>query len=81
MCQATFLYTIALIQKKSPFRLWCGLELTGFFPLKVHQCSYENVPISSSSHKNNMLKVSHYDTVYFLRYTLPRYINCLFANI
>ena len=29
---------------------------------------YENLPISLSSHKNNMSKVSHYNTVYFLRY-------------
>ena len=28
-----------------------------------------------------MLKVSHYKTVYFLRYTHPRYMKCLFTNI
>ena len=42
---------------------------------------YENLPISFSSHKNHMLKVSHYSTVYFLRYTHPRYRKCLFTNI
>ena len=49
--------------------------------LKVHQCRYENLPISSSSHENNMPKVSHYNTVNFLRYTHPRYMKCLFTNI
>ena len=36
---------------------------------KVHYCKYENLSFSSSSRKNNVWKVSHYDTVYFLRYT------------
>ena len=28
-----------------------------------------------------MPKVLHYNTVYFLRYTLPRYMKSLFTNI
>ena len=31
--------------------------------LTVHQSRYENLPISSSLHRNNMPKVSHYNTV------------------
>ena len=41
----------------------------------MHSCRYDNLTISSSSHKNNILKVSYYDALYFLRYTHPRYIN------
>ena len=29
----------------------------------------QKLTLSSSSYKNNVLKVSHYNTVYFLRYT------------
>ena len=50
-------------------------------PLKVHWCIYENISISSSSNKNNMPKVLDYSTAYFLRYTHPRYMKCLFENI
>ena len=32
-------------------------------------CRYKNLPISSSSNKNDMTKVLHYNTVYFLGYT------------
>ena len=49
--------------------------------LKVHQCKYENVSKYSSSDKNNMSKVSHYNTIYFLIYTHPRYMERLFINI
>ena len=28
-----------------------------------------------------MPKISNYNTVYFLRYTHPRYMKCLFKNI
>ena len=42
--------------------------------LKVHKCRYQNLSISSSSHKNNMSNVSHCNTVYFLRYMHPRYM-------
>ena len=41
----------------------------------MHSCRYDNLTISSSSHKNNMLKVSYYNALYFLRYTHPRYMN------
>ena len=27
--------------------------------LKIHSCRFENLPISSSSYENNMLKISH----------------------
>ena len=49
--------------------------------LKVNQCRYENLLISLSSYENNMPKVSHCNTVYFVRYTHPRYMKCLFTNI
>ena len=49
--------------------------------LKVHLCRYKNLPISLSSHKDNMPKVSHYNTVYFLRYTHTRFMKYLFTNI
>ena len=29
------------------------------FCLKVHKCSFENLPIYSNSYKNNALKISH----------------------
>ena len=38
-------------------------------------------PVSLCLQKNNMPKDSHYNTVYFLRYTDPRYLICLFTNI
>ena len=34
--------------------------------LKVHYCRFADLPISSSSHKNNMPKISHYSTLYTL---------------
>ena len=40
----------------------------------------QNLAVSSSSNKNNMPKISHYNTVYLLRYTHP-YLWCLFTNI
>ena len=36
--------------------------------LKVHYCRFADLPISSSSHKNNMPKISHYSTLYTLTY-------------
>ena len=42
--------------------------------LKVHQQS-------SSSQENNMLKISHWNTFYFLRYANVRYVKNLFTNI
>ena len=38
-------------------------------------------PICSSSHESNMLKISHQNTFYFLRYGHVRYVRNLFANI
>ena len=40
--------------------------------LMLHYCRYKNLLMSPSSHTNDMPKVSHYDCVYFLRYTHPR---------
>ena len=37
--------------------------------------------IWSSSHENNMTKISLHNTFYFLRYAHLRYIKCLFTNI
>ena len=49
--------------------------------LKLHQCIFENLPISLRSHENNMLKISHENTFYFLTYTVVRYVKSLFKNI
>ena len=49
--------------------------------LKVHYCRSENLLTFSSLHKNNVPKVSHYNTFYFLRYARPRYVKYLFTNI
>ena len=38
-------------------------------------------PNTSSSYENNVLKISHENTFYFLRYALVRYVKCLFTNI
>ena len=45
-----------------------GFNVLGKEILKVHKCKFENLPISSSSYENNMLKISHQNTFYFLRY-------------
>ena len=62
---------------------FCGDE---FFPcnrfslpkrdkkLKVQKCRFENLPISLSSHESNMPKISHHNTLYFLRYLHVRYV-------
>ena len=45
-------------------------------------CRSENLITFLSLHKNNIPKVSHYNTFYFLlRNACPRYVNCLFTNI
>ena len=49
--------------------------------LKVHLYRTENLQMSLSSHKNNMPKVSHYSSIYYLSYTHPRYMKSLFTNI
>ena len=40
-----------------------------------------NLLTCSSLHKNNMLKVSHNNTTYFLRCGSPRYVKFLFTNM
>ena len=54
------------------------------FLVQVDSCNgylaFPNLAISSSSHKNKMPEFWHYNTVYFLRYTHPRYSKCLFTN-
>ena len=49
--------------------------------LKVHKCRFENLPLSSSSQKNNLLKISHQNTFYVLRYRHVRYVKSLITNI
>ena len=44
--------------------------------LKVHQRRFENLQISSSLYESNMLKISHYNSFYFLRY-----VKSLFTDI
>ena len=40
------------------------------YVLQVHfKCIFENLPISLSSFENNILKISHKNTFYFLRYS------------
>ena len=51
------------------------------YVLKVHYCRFENLPISSFSYKNNMLKISRKKTFYFLRHVHVRYVKSLFTNI
>ena len=40
-----------------------------------------NLQISLSLHKNNVPKVLHRNSIYFLRYTHPRYMKYMFTNI
>ena len=52
----------------------------------VKQVLYErytnaDLPKSSSSYEDNMLKISYLNTFYFLRYAHVRYVKSLFANI
>ena len=49
--------------------------------LKIHQCKFENLLTFSSLHKNNIQKVSQYNTFYFLRNAHPRYVKCLFTHL
>ena len=42
------------------------------FSVKGTLCRSENLQVFLSSHKNNMPKVSHYNTIYFLSYAHPR---------
>ena len=37
--------------------------------------------MSLSLHENNMPKISHYKTFYFLQYVNVSYVKCLFRNI
>ena len=51
--------------------------------LKVHFkciCQFENLPISLPSYEN-MLKISHKKTFYFLRYAHVTYVKGLFRDI
>ena len=49
--------------------------------LKVHYCRFENLPVSSSLYENNILRISHENTFYFLRNVHGRYVKSLFTNI
>ena len=48
---------------------------------KAYRLKYSSQGLFSSSHKNNMLKISHYKTFYFLIYALLQYVKSFFANI
>ena len=48
---------------------------------KFKKCKSENLQISLSSHKNNMLKISHYNSIYFWSYSHSRYMECWYTNI
>ena len=74
-------YAVILIVERKHFCLLGSLWYTLVLILKLHWCTYKNLPIPSSPHKYNMPKVSHISTFYFLRYTHPRYMSCLFKNI
>ena len=52
------------------------LFLTYFYFLKIHYCWFENVPIYLSSNENNTSKISHWNTLFVLRY-----VKSLFTNI
>ena len=43
--------------------------------------TFENLPISWSLYKNNMFKISHWNTFYFLRHAHESYAKSLFTNI
>ena len=69
--------TQSLVIRKS----WqLNLELLILF-LKVHYCRFENLLISLPSYENNMPKISHYNTFYFLRCTHMRYVKCFITII
>ena len=40
-----------------------------------------NLPIFLSSYENNMFKILHNNTFYFLRYAHVKYVESLFTNI
>ena len=46
--------------------------------LKIHQWRFENLP--KSSLRLHMLKISHYNTFYALRYAHMRYVKSLFRH-
>ena len=64
---------------------YCFLEKIGLctkvISLKVHSCRFKNLPIALSSHGNNMWRISHQNSFYFLRYSHVRYSKSLLINI
>ena len=50
-----------LVTIKHPKKVLCCIELfiLNLKNLKVHQCRFENLPTSSSSYENDMLRISH----------------------
>ena len=70
-------FTVRKIQRE--FMSW--FESNSDSCLKVHQCRYENLTIYSSSYKNSILQISHYNTFSFMKYAHLRYVKFLFTNI
>ena len=49
--------------------------------LKVHWCTFENLPVCSCAYKNNSLKISHSIYKEFSSYIPVKFAKCLFTNI
>ena len=49
------------------------------YSIRGTQCRFENLHISLSPHKNNIPKVSHYNSIYFSSYAPLRYMKFLFT--
>ena len=56
-------------------------QTNNHFTLKVHWCRFENLPIHPSSSEKNMLKISHLNIFYILRYAHVRYVKSWFTHI
>ena len=54
---------------------WIGFQSSRYTNADMKICQYLRLYI-----KSKMPKVSHYNTLYFLRYVQPRWVKCLFAN-
>ena len=73
-------FTISLCMQ-----IWKSLDIFVFADLKISRylcvCRFENLTISSSSQEDNMTKIPHYSTFWFLRYSHVRYVKFLFTKI
>ena len=57
------------------------LVFNGFYRTIIFPFTYHSLPISLRSHNNDMPKVSHYNSVFCLKYTHPKCMKSLFTNI